>query len=89
MLQKWERLGPLLGYCSGRCGKALVDMSVNSAAYADETFTASTVTGMSTDSLQAYKYAAELVDVSNGNITGSMARNVRSMSSALESALAR
>jgi hypothetical protein len=57
-------------------------MSVNSAAYADEILTASTVTGMSTDSLQAYKYAAELVDVSLDTLTGSMARNVRSMSSA-------
>ncbi len=37
---------------------------------------------MSTDSLQAYKYAAELVDVSLDTLTGSMARNVRSMSSA-------
>ncbi len=63
-------------------GKALVDMSVNSAAYADEILTLSTVTGMSTDSLQAYKYAAELVDVSLDTLTGSMARNVRSMSSA-------
>jgi phage-related protein len=71
-----------IGTAAIGAGKALVDMSVNSAAYADEILTASTVTGMSTDSLQAYKYAAELVDVSLDTLTGSMARNVRSMSSA-------
>lgn len=70
-----------IGTAAVGAGKALVDMSVNSAAYADEILTASTVTGMSTDSLQAYKYAAELVDVSLDTLTGSMARNVRSMSS--------
>lgn len=42
----------------------------------------SSVTGMSTDSLQAYQYAAELVDTSLETLTGSMAKNVRSMSSA-------
>jgi phage-related protein len=73
-----------IGTAAVGAGKALVDMSVNSAAYADEILTASTVTGMSTDSLQAYKYAAELVDVSLETLTGSMARNVRSMSSARE-----
>jgi len=71
-----------IGTAAVGAGKALVDMSVNSAAYADEILTASTVTGMSTDSLQAYKYAAELVDVSLETLTGSMARNVKSMSSA-------
>ena len=71
-----------IGTAAVGAGKALVDMSVNSAAYADEILTASTVTGMSTDSLQAYKYAAELVDVSLDTLTGSMAKNVRSMSSA-------
>ncbi|WP_213997471.1 phage tail protein [Tepidanaerobacter syntrophicus] len=71
-----------IGIAAVGAGKALVDMSVNSAAYADEILTVSTVTGMSTDSLQAYKYAAELVDVSMDTLTGSMARNIKSMSSA-------
>ena len=57
-------------------------MTVGSAAYADEILTQSTVTGMSTESLQAYKYAAELVDTSMETLTGSMAKQVRSMSSA-------
>lgn len=71
-----------LGAASIAAGKALVDMTVDAAKYADEILTLSTVTGMSTDSLQAYKYAAELVDVSMETLTGSMSRQVKSMSSA-------
>jgi len=62
--------------------KALSEMTVGAAAYADEILTMSTVTGMSTDSLQAYKYAAELVDVSMETLTGSMAKQVKSMANA-------
>lgn len=65
-------------------GKALVDMTVEAAAYADEMLTQSTVTGMSVESLQAYSYAADLVDVSLDTLTGSMAKNVKSMSSAAD-----
>ena len=48
---------------------ALAKMSVNAAAYADEILTTSTVTGIATDKLQAYTYAAELVDVSVETLT--------------------
>ena len=63
-------------------GKALVDMTVEAAAYADEMLTQSTVTGMSVESLQAYSYAADLADVSMETLTGSMAKQVKSMSNA-------
>lgn len=62
--------------------KALTDMTVGAAAYADEILTMSTVTGMSAESLQAYQYAAELVDVSMETLTSTMARQVKSMSDA-------
>jgi phage-related protein len=62
--------------------KKLADFSVNTAAYADEMITLSSVTGMSTENLQAYSYAADLVDVSLETMTGSMAKNVKSMASA-------
>lgn len=62
--------------------KSLTDMTVGAAAYADEILTMSTVTGMSTESLQVYKYAAELVDVSMETLTGSMSKQVKSMASA-------
>lgn len=71
-----------IGAAAVGAGKALVDMTVGASEYADEILTMSTVTGMSTDSLQAYKYAAELVDVSMETLTGSMAKQVKAMSSA-------
>ena len=71
-----------IGAAAAGAGKALVDMTVGASQYADDILTMSTVTGMSTESLQAYKYAAELVDVSMETLTASMAKQVRSMSSA-------
>jgi phage-related protein len=71
-----------IGVAAVGAGKALVGMAVSSAAYADEILTQSTVTGMSTEKLQAYKYAAELVDTDLETLTGTMARNIRSMDSA-------
>lgn len=63
---------------------ALVDMTREGATYADTVLTMSTNTHIGTDELQAYMYAAELVDVSVDTMTSSMARNVRSMSSAAD-----
>ena len=63
---------------------ALVSFTSSGAAYADEVLTMSTNTHIATDELQAYMYAAELVDVSTETLTSSMARNIRSMNSAAE-----
>lgn len=71
-----------IGTAAVGAGKALVNMTVSSAAYADEILTQATVTGMSTERLQAYKYAAELVDTDLETLTSTMARNIRSMDSA-------
>ena len=65
-------------------GKALVDMAVEGAAYADTVLTESTVTGIATDKLQEYMYAAELVDVSTDTLTKSMAKQIKSMKSATD-----
>ena len=71
-----------VGVAAAAAGRALAGMSVGAATYADEILAAATVTGMSTDALQAYRYAAELVDVPLETLTGSMARNVRAMDGA-------
>ncbi len=60
-------------------GKALIDMSKEGAAYADDVLTTSTQTGIATDKLQEYMYAAELVDVSTDTLTKSMAKQIKSM----------
>lgn len=66
----------------GAATTALISATVSASDYADEMLTMSTVTGISTDALQAYSYAAELVDVSMETLTGSMAKNVKSMANA-------
>lgn len=60
-------------------GKALVEMSREGAAYADGVLTTATQTGIATDKLQEYMYAAELVDVSTDTLTKSMAKQIKSM----------
>ena len=65
-------------------GKALVNMSKEGASYADNVLTESTVTGIATDKLQEYMYAAELVDVSVDTLTGSMKKNINSMKQAAD-----
>lgn len=68
-----------VGTAAVASAKLLTDMTVGASSYADNILTMSTVTGMSTEKLQAYNYAAELVDTSLESLTGSMAKNIRSM----------
>ena len=65
-----------------KAGKALIQMSRDGAAYADNVLTASTVTGISAQKMQEYMYAAELVDVSVDTLSGSMRKNISAMKSA-------
>ena len=62
--------------------KALISLTIESAAYADEILTQSAVTGLSTEALQEYQYAAELVDVSLDTLTSSQTKMIRSMDAA-------
>ena len=71
-----------IGTAAIAAGSALVGMTVDAAAYADDMLTQSSITGMSVEKLQAYSYAADLVDVSLETMTGSMAKNIKSMSNA-------
>ena len=71
-----------IGTAAIAAGTALVGMTVEAAAYADDMLTQSSITGISVEKLQAYSYAADLVDVSLETMTGSMAKNIKSMSNA-------
>lgn len=62
--------------------KALVTLTTAQAAAADEIVTASYVTGMSTDAIQEFRYAAELLDVSFDTLTSSQSKMIRTMSDA-------
>lgn len=65
-----------------KLGEAVLSVATDSAAYADNILTLATNTGIAAADLQAYSYAAELIDVSLDTLTGSMAKNIKSMSSA-------
>ena len=67
---------------AGAAVGALATAAVSAANAADEVLTLSSVTGIATDDLQAFKYAAELVDVDLDTLTKSLARNTKSMASA-------
>lgn len=62
--------------------KKLIAMTKASAEYADNILTMSTVTGISTQKLQEYTYAAELLDVSVETITGSQTKLINNMQEA-------
>lgn len=61
---------------------ALTAATVSAGQYADEILTASTNTGIGTDQLQAYKYAAEQMDVSFDTFVSSQGKFTKSMQSA-------
>lgn len=60
--------------------KFFVDAVKGAAEYADEVNTLSKTTGMSTDAIQEYKYAADLLDVSFDTIEGSLTKLTSNMS---------
>lgn len=62
--------------------KALVQAGVAAASYGDEMLTASKVTRMSTDTLQEYAYAAELIDTDLEDVEKALSKNTKSMASA-------
>ena len=68
-----------MGTAAAAAATALGKATIDAAAYADDILTTSTVTGIATDKLQGYSYAAELVDVSVDTLTKSMAKNIKSM----------
>ena len=65
-------------------GSAMSESLTAGAEYADNILTLSTQTGVSTENLQKYNAVAELVDVSTETMTKSMAKNIKSMTSAQE-----
>lgn len=66
----------------GTLTTSLIDCSKSAAQYADNILTLSSVTGLSTNTLQEMDYAAELVDVSTEQISSSMSKMIRNMADA-------
>lgn len=61
---------------------ALVAMTVAAGAMADDLLTQSSITRLSTEELQKYQYALNFIDGDMGALTGSMQKNIKSMSAA-------
>lgn len=73
-----------VGAAAASAVAGLTAATVSTAGLADDLLTTSTVTGVSTDTLQELAYAANLVDVSVDTITGTMKKNINSMKSAAD-----
>lgn len=67
---------------SKKAGEELVNCAIGAAQYADEVMTTSTNTGIAAETLQELMYAQELMDVSLETLTGTMAKNIKSMDAA-------
>lgn len=63
-------------------GEEFVNCAVGAAQYADDIATTATNTGIAAETLQELTYAQELMDVSLDTVTGTMAKNIKSMDSA-------
>lgn len=66
----------------GAATTALAKCTLEAAEYADNILTLESVTGLSTETLQEYSYAAELLDVSLETVSGALKKNTKAMSSA-------
>lgn len=62
-------------------GKAIWDMASNASVFADDLSTQAMQTGISTQALQEYAYAARFVDTEVSTVTGSMVKLTKNMSS--------
>ena len=65
-----------------RLAEAMVEGVNDAADYADEILTLSSVTGLSTQTLQEFSYMAELIDVSLDTVTGSLTKLKNNMQAA-------
>ena len=66
---------------SGGLATALVGNAINSASMADDLNTLSSQTGFTVEELQKMKYASDIVDVSMDQMTGSIQKMTKQMSS--------
>ena len=64
------------------CATALVKMAFDAGNTADELNTLSATTGLSTEQLQKFKYASDLIDVDLNTLTGALKKTTSAMNSA-------
>ena len=74
-----------LGAAASAAVAGLLAFTKDAAAWADDLNTLSKTTGISTEELQKFAYASDLIDVSVDTMTGALTKLTRSMQSASES----
>ena len=72
----------IMATAAGAAVTAIAKMTFDSGKWADDLNTLSKQTGISTEDLQKYQYAAERIDVPIETLTGSMSKLTRSMGQA-------
>lgn len=63
-------------------GAGLINMAVEAGKSADDINTLAKQTGLSTEEIQKFKYASDIIDVSLDTLTGSMAKLIKNMTTA-------
>lgn len=64
------------------CGTALLKMGIDAGKSADDLNTLSAVTGLTTEQIQKFKYASDLIDVDMNTLTGALKKTTSAMNSA-------
>lgn len=67
---------------AGAVTTGMVALAAKTALLADDLNTLSTQTGLSTDELQKFQYASDLIDVDMETLTGSMSKLIKNMATA-------
>jgi phage-related minor tail protein len=69
---------------TGAAVKGLANCTIEAGKFADEVSEVATKSGLSTEEVQKFKFAAELLDVPLETVTGSMSKLIKAMSQAKE-----
>lgn len=80
--KKFEGAINKVGVGIAAAGASLVAMAVNAGKSADDINTLAKQTGLTTEQIQKFQYASDIIDVSLDTLTGSMAKLTRNMESA-------
>lgn len=73
-----KKLAPLSAAAAGVVG-GMVGLAVKSGQAADEINTLAKTTGLATDTIQKFRYASDIIDVSLETLTGSLSKLTRNM----------
>ena len=80
--EKMNKIMAGAGVAVAGLGAGLINMAVEAGKSADDINTLAKQTGLSTEEIQKFKYASDIIDVSLDTLTGSMAKLIKNMTTA-------